>query len=179
MYFKRGFTLIELLVVIAIIGTLSSVVIATTNSARLKGRDSTRVSSVRQIRYALELYFAKFAQYPTCLKPGGSCTTTLQGSGFIASIPVDPLTGLSYSYAATGSGTNCTGFHLGTSLEDKNDKILLSGADAAIKTICTGSLADFSGLSYTAGGQLCDATAGLPQPNGASNAESCYDVSNL
>lgn len=176
MYFKKGFTLIELLVVIAIIGTLSSVVIATTNSARLKGRDATRISAVRQIRYALELYFAKFAQYPTCLKPGGSCTTTLQGSGFIASIPVDPLTGLSYSYAATGSGASCTGFHLGTSLEDKSNKVLLSGADAAIKTICTGSLADFNGLSFTAGGQLCDTVAGTPQPGGT---ESCYDLANL
>lgn len=176
MYFKKGFTLIELLVVIAIIGTLSSVVIATTNSARIKGRDANRISSVRQIRYALELYFAKFAQYPTCLKPGGTCTTTLQGSGFIASIPVDPLTGLSYSYAATGSGASCTGFHLGTSLEDKSNKVLLSGADAVIKTICTGSLADFNGLSFTAGGQLCDINAGTPQPNGT---ETCYDLANL
>ncbi len=50
-----GFTLIELLVVIAIIGLLSSVVFASLNSARVKGRDANRVSTLKQIANAVNL----------------------------------------------------------------------------------------------------------------------------
>lgn len=47
--YARGFTLIELLVVIAIIGLLSSVVLASLNSARAKGRDARRLSDLKQM----------------------------------------------------------------------------------------------------------------------------------
>lgn len=175
----RGFTLIELLVVIAIIGILSSVVLSSLNSARAKGKDAARVSQVRQIQYALELYYDTNGKYPTCLYAGGSCgATVLNGSAFMKTVPKDPGSGLSYSYAAIGSGTNCTGYHLAASLDDKSNKALQVGADATPKTVCTGSLADFSGLSFTAAGQLCTATAGTAQPTAAANGETCYDVAN-
>jgi prepilin-type N-terminal cleavage/methylation domain-containing protein len=48
--FKRGFTLIELLVVIAIIGLLSSVVLASLNTARGKGADASVKSNFNNIR---------------------------------------------------------------------------------------------------------------------------------
>ena len=58
--FKKGFTLIELLVVISIIGLLSSVVLASLNTAREKARDARRKSDLNQIRTALLLYFDKY-----------------------------------------------------------------------------------------------------------------------
>ncbi len=53
---KKGFTLIELLVVVSIISLLASVVLASVNSARSKGRDARRLEDLQQIRNALELY---------------------------------------------------------------------------------------------------------------------------
>lgn len=53
---KNGFTLIELLVVIAIIGLLSSVVLASLNSARGKSRDSRRLQDIHQLQNAFSLY---------------------------------------------------------------------------------------------------------------------------
>lgn len=94
-------------------------------------------------------------------------------------VPKDPLTKLDYSYAAIGTSTLCTSVHIGTSLGDKTNRALLSGADAPAKGasfLCTGSLPDFSGLSYAVAGQPCNATAGTPQPTNAANGETCYDV---
>ena len=57
MKMKKGFTLIELLVVIAIIGILSSVVLASLNSARAKGSDAAIKSSLANARAQAELYY--------------------------------------------------------------------------------------------------------------------------
>jgi len=62
----RGFTLIELLVVIAIIGLLASTVLASLSSARSSARDAGRLSDIKQLQIALELYRnANNGLYPT------------------------------------------------------------------------------------------------------------------
>lgn len=52
---QKGFTLIELLVVIAIIGILSSVVLASLNSARNRGANATIKSNLANFRAQAEL----------------------------------------------------------------------------------------------------------------------------
>lgn len=63
-YTNKGFTLIELLVVIAIIGILSSVVLASLNTARGKGKDARIQTEVVQIRTALETEY-NGSNYPS------------------------------------------------------------------------------------------------------------------
>jgi len=63
--FKPSFTLIELLVVITIINFLSSVILVSANSARFKARMLQRVTNLREIQKALELYNLRNDAYPS------------------------------------------------------------------------------------------------------------------
>ena len=145
--YKRGFTLIELLVVIAIIGILSSIVLASLNSARQKGRDARRVSDIKQLQLALELYYDSNSAYPATLS-----VAALVDNGFISAIPTDPTTLAAYPYAglSTSAGGTCTSYHLGATLETTNHTALTADTDdAATLNICAGSAADFDGTVAT------------------------------
>jgi|SRR3989344_5928440 len=61
---KAGFTLIELLVVVAIISLLSSIVLASLNSARMKGRNAKRMLELHTVELALDQYFLANGNYP-------------------------------------------------------------------------------------------------------------------
>lgn len=116
---RRGFTLIELLVVIAIISILSSVVLANLGTARQKGRDGKRVSDMKQIQLALELYYDTNSQYPVS---GWSNLTAALNGTYISTTPNDSVAGNSYGYYATPNGCNnsstkCTGYYIGSIME--------------------------------------------------------------
>ena len=98
---SRGFTLIELLVVIAIIGVLSSVVLASLNTARTRSRDVSRIAIVKQVQNALALYHLDNGQYPAITENecGGTEGYTTSNNNFMQSLvtgrylpsyPVDP-----------------------------------------------------------------------------------------
>lgn len=108
----RGFTLIELLVVIALIGIIAALAMIALGAARQKSRDSRRLSDLKQIQSALELFYDGNNGYPattsilladnnhSCLStsgflPAGSCTTTL------LDFPKDPAGGY-YYYSSSG-----------------------------------------------------------------------------
>ncbi len=75
--FKKGFTLIELLVVIAIIGVLAAVVLAATNSARLKGRDAAIKGNLASIRVQAEIFYDSNTTNPQSYT--GLCTNGVYG----------------------------------------------------------------------------------------------------
>ena len=90
MKFSKGFTLVELLVVVAIIGILATVVVVSVSGVRSKSRDARRISDIREIAAALQLYFNDQNQFPSATDP--------LAPSYIRGIPTDPLTGAEYAY---------------------------------------------------------------------------------
>lgn len=154
---NRGFTLIELLVVIAIIGMLSSIVLASLNSARAKARDAKRVADLHQVQNALELFYTQTGRYPQspghtywdghwfyfgeCLRSGTNCGFSVSGySSALSQIPQDPLhsgpaedTNGSTTYYP-GYPTGCSdgqSYRLATLLENANNPVLASDLDGS------------------------------------------------
>ena len=121
---RQGFTLIELLVVIAIIGLLSTLAVVALGSARVKARDSKRLSDLKQLQTALELYYTDQNAYPSGsgVALGDSTHACLNASGFgstgcanayMGQVPVDPQSG-NYTYTAASSSYSVTATLEGT-----------------------------------------------------------------
>jgi prepilin-type N-terminal cleavage/methylation domain-containing protein len=136
---ERGFTLIELLVVIAIIGILSSVVLASLNSARKKGRDARRISDIKQLQLALELFYdSNGSEYPDALSQ--------LAPNFISVVPRDPQN-VDYQYDnLTSAGGDCTtagtppcsNYVIGATLEDPTNAALAQDINGPVGSVtCT------------------------------------------
>ena len=121
----KGFTLIEVLIVISIIGVLSSLTLLGLGTFRASGRDVRRVTDLRQITNALELYYAKNGSYPAT--NGWEIAIAKPAvTGVIDKVPKDP-SGSSYGYGICGA----SGYVVKATLEEANAKILAEGSDGA------------------------------------------------
>lgn len=169
--FTLGFTLIELLVVIAIIGVLASIVLASLNSARRKSRDARRITDLKQIQLALELYFdAQGSTYPvataTCTTPATTGVgehnglQALVNGGYIPQISRDPGNAATcYRYGTPTAGPQTT-YHLGATIEEATNPALSGDKDQAA----------------TASGWTNDFNGGGTGANGDSPTAPIYDV---
>jgi len=160
-----GFTLIELLVVIAIIGVLASIVLASLNNARRKSRDARRITDIKQLQLALELYFdGQGNQYPTVIYGAGGLSPT-----YIPVVPQDPLGG-NYAYAHPASGMRTT-YHIGASLEEPANPALNGDKDCNSLTNTNCPISGYTG-GFNGGSASAESTAGC----GGETGRVCYDV---
>ena len=125
---QKGFTLIELLVVIAIVGNLATIVLVYLNTARQKARDVRRISDMRQIALALEMYYddANPPSYPGA--GWGTMESALEGGGYMSSVPSDPGAN-TYEYGRAGDGQN---YVLDATLEDTSHRALNDDVDGTV-----------------------------------------------
>jgi len=108
--FKSGFTLIELLVVVAIIGVLSSVVLASLNTARAKGADAAAKANLANIRASAEMFYDTNSGYSTAtiaVLPllAASCATAT--GLFDSTVTNNGKAGITAAEAATGNSATC------------------------------------------------------------------------
>ena len=117
---SRGFTLIELLVVISIIGMLSAIVLASLNTAKIKGQDAARISDVKSLETAMEIYYNGNNGYPTSNGSGNgdvllsdATLTSKLVPTYIPSMPA-PLIADGDRYYANGatSGVSTSGYDM-------------------------------------------------------------------
>lgn len=108
-----GFTLMEMMVVIAIIAILATMATVMLNVTRPASRDVKRISSVKQVQTALELYFADEGTYPPteAMVPGEPLTNPSTGVTYLSEVPQNPQPadgecpeGFEFSYAQVDGG---------------------------------------------------------------------------
>ena len=101
---SRGFTLIELLVVIAIIGILSSVVLASLNTARSKGNDAAIQSDLSTIQTEAEIYYGGTGN--NSYAADGNAGTSCAGDVFSDAVIVKAVAGAQTANGGTALTCN-------------------------------------------------------------------------
>jgi type II secretion system protein G len=160
---SKGFTLIELLVVVAIIGILATVVLSSLSSARESARDAKRLSDIKTIQTALEMYANdNNGKYPTISWAGSHADSWADLEGRLGTtLPVDPINtststrnrsanqgNFVYSYKGSGSSSWCYGsaYMLVFNLEGKN-----GDGDNDGVTRCDGAMRNNGDSAFTVG----------------------------
>ncbi|HNS65612.1 MAG TPA: type II secretion system protein [Candidatus Woesebacteria bacterium] len=112
---KSGFTMIELLAVVTIMAILFTIgIVAYTNAVR-NSRDNRRVTDISNMRQALVLFRSDTGCYPD------DFADLLGSDGYWSEPqqPLDPSTGMSYTYTPSGTcATGHSGFTITANMEN-------------------------------------------------------------
>ena len=68
---NKGFTLIEIMIVIAIIGLIAVLILVAISSSRDKAADTKTISTMDDVKTAVEMYYSSNGTFPSALDEAG------------------------------------------------------------------------------------------------------------
>lgn len=111
----------ELLVVIAIIGILATLVLLQLGSARARARDTQRITTISQMRTAVEQYYNDKGYYPVAATWSALCG--IVAPSYLTNCAATDPSGNAYNYAYGGSATKPSQYHLWVELEKSSTSL--------------------------------------------------------
>ena len=96
----KGFSFIELIVVVTIIAVMSVIGVISFGGVNRRSRDSRRISDLEKMRISLEMIRQVGRTYPA--------SSAALAPNYIQTLPVDPKTKASYTYAQLSGGYQYT-----------------------------------------------------------------------
>jgi Tfp pilus assembly protein PilE len=127
--FTTGFSIVEIVVIVGIMAILTTLVYTSLDSSKKQSRDQKKVAEISSVKLALEQFYSRNKFYPHYLGHNGL-------KQFLAEVP-DSVTYAPLKTDSSASDTQCSSYHLWTTLESKisvlDDK---KGFNSTGKTKC-------------------------------------------
>jgi len=131
---RGGFTLIELMIVIAVLGILATISVLGVGRFQADARDSQRAAKMVIVGEALEAYYDKHGEYPSCNAVTAQPTAVTSPEGALAGINTDVLR-MPRAAATEQTSIRCTDITIGAT-EDYLSYLGDGSADCSGNSSC-------------------------------------------
>ncbi|GIW63381.1 MAG: type II secretion system protein GspG [Patescibacteria group bacterium] len=116
---EYGFSLIEMMLVILLLGVLASLITNTFVNSLKKSRDARRKGDIKEIKNAIEMFYADNNFYPTPTYVAFGSSLEYNGKVYMKKLPQDPKSNCSYKYVLNANNGE---FYILSTIENDQDE---------------------------------------------------------